>query len=63
MTQTIICDGVCTVTIEHVISIPPFTMSMESGFKIGGAIFAVLTVAFCIRLMARVINERGTTGD
>lgn len=55
--QVIQCSTQCTVTVEHVISIPPLSMPMETGFQIGTAIFAVWTVAFCIKLLARVFED------
>jgi hypothetical protein len=46
------------VTLVHEIRIPPFTLSIEEGAAIAGAITAVWAAAYVFRMVAQFIYSR-----
>lgn len=54
--QIIVCDGVCTVTVQHEISIPPFNIDAAEGAQIGFAIVLVWAAGLAFRLAIRTLN-------
>lgn len=56
-TNVIECASACTVTVVHVISIPPFDISLEDAKQIAGAILAVWAVGAVFRWLAQQIHS------
>lgn len=56
---TIQCSSACTVTLE--LSVPPFTLSLEEGAAISGAVLLVWAVGFGIRAAIRAMNTDGNS--
>ncbi|ACM32318.1 hypothetical protein [[Acidovorax] ebreus] len=56
--QVIQCAAECVVTVVHEIRIPPFTLSIEEGAAIAGAITAVWAAAYVFRMVAQFIYSR-----
>jgi len=52
----ILCSSACTVTLVHEFSLPPFTLTLEEGALIAGAVLAVWTVGFGFRAVIRTLN-------
>lgn len=55
--QVIQCIEACTVTVHHVISIPPFNLTLEQGKQIAIAVIAVWAVGLVFREIVRVISD------
>lgn len=55
------CDGACTVTVDHVITlnVPVLNLTVEQGFLIGGAILLVWAIAYSYRQVGRQISSAG----
>ncbi|MFN7120878.1 MAG: hypothetical protein ACK4NM_02475 [Hydrogenophaga sp.] len=59
MDPTVIeCATSCTVTLVHVISIPPFNLTLEQAGQISGAILLVWAVAAVYREVIHMISDR-----
>lgn len=56
------CSSACTVTVQHEINIPPFSLTLAEGSQIGGAILLVWAVAFAGRAAVRALNL-GRSGE
>lgn len=64
MDPTVIeCASACTVTHVHVISIPPFDLSLEDASRIAGAVLAVWAVGAIFREVARFIDRKTSTSE
>lgn len=64
MDPTVIeCVGACTVTLVHVISIPPFNLTLEQASQIAGAVLAVWAVGAIYREIARFIDRKTSTSE
>lgn len=61
--QIIVCDGACTVTVQHEISIPPFDIDAAEGAQIGFAIVLVWATGLAFRLAIRALNVDETTTE
>lgn len=55
--QIIQCDGSCTVTVVHELSLPPLQLTAEEGAQIALAIGAVWIVGWAIRMVIRVLQS------
>lgn len=55
--QVIQCDGQCTVTVVHELSLPPLQLTAEEGAQIALAIGAVWIVGWAVRMLIRVLNS------
>lgn len=60
-TTVIECVGACTVTLVHVISIPPFNLSLEDAGRITAAILFVWCVGALFREVALMIDRKTST--
>ncbi|WP_287983774.1 hypothetical protein [Diaphorobacter sp.] len=56
--QVIQCAAECVVTVVHEILIPPFTLSIEEGAAIAGAITAVWAAAYVFRMVSQFVYSR-----
>jgi hypothetical protein len=56
-TNVIECAAACTVTVVHVISIPPFDLSLEDAKRIAGAILLVWAVGMVFRVISQQISS------
>lgn len=61
--QVIECASACTITVQHVISIPPFNLTAVQGSQIAIAVIAVWSVGFVIREIYRVISDGNQTTE
>lgn len=57
------CATACTVTVVHVISIPPFNLSLEEAGQISGAILLVWAVGAVFREVAHMIDRNTSTSE
>jgi hypothetical protein len=58
---SVVCNGTCTLTIEHRITTPFFELTPNEGAQIAFAIVAVLVVGFAFRALIRTLNTDGTS--
>lgn len=64
MEPTVItCETACTVTVEHVITVPPFNLSLEEGGLIAAAIGLCWAVGLVIREIAAAIRGSSSTSS
>lgn len=61
--QVIECATACTVTVVHVISIPPFDLSLEEAGQISGAILLVWAVGAVFREVAHTIDRKTSSTE
>jgi hypothetical protein len=55
-TTVIQCPKSCTVTLEHVISVPPFDLSIKDASLVSLAILVVWAAGWAIRQVIRTLN-------
>lgn len=60
-TNVIECASACTVTVVHVISIPPFNLTLEQAGQISGAILLVWCVGALFREVTHMIGRETST--
>lgn len=60
-TNVIECASACTVTVVHVISIPPFNLTLEQAGQISAAILLVWAVGAIYREVIRMIDRDTST--
>lgn len=64
MEPTVIeCASACTVTLVHVISFPPFNLTLEQAGQLAGAVLAVWAVAAVYREIVRQIDRKSSTSE
>lgn len=51
------CASACTVTVQHEISLPLLSMSMDEAGVIAVAIAAIWAIGFAVRMCIRVLNS------
>ena len=54
---SIVCDGACTVTVVHELSLPPLQLTPAEGAVIAGAVLAVWAVGFGVRLVIQTLRN------
>ncbi len=50
------CASTCTVTVVHVLSLPPFQLSMEEGLSISVAVIGIWAIGWAFGLIKRQIQ-------
>ena len=53
------CASACTVTLQHEVSLIPFTLTLAEAGAISTAILAMWAVAFGARVIARYLQSTG----
>jgi hypothetical protein len=57
------CATACTVTVVHVISIPPFDLTLEEAGQISGAILLVWAVGAVFREVTHMIDRNTSSTE
>lgn len=53
---TIVCESACTVTLQHELVNPLFSLTPEQGAMIAAAVVGVWAVGFAFRCLIRAMN-------
>ena len=55
----IVCDGACTVTVVHELSLPPLQLDAAEGAAIAGAVLAIWAIGWAFRMLIQTLNTDG----
>lgn len=54
---TVICSAACTVSHVVTLDMPPFTLSLEDGGKIAGAVLLVWAAGWGVRVLIQTLRH------
>ena len=54
--QVIQCASTCTVTVQHEITLPVLSLSLEEGAEISSAVLLVWAVGWCFRALIQTLK-------